>query len=159
MLIRPPVAADIPALVGVFSDWGHPQPGESIAARLELWAATPHAEVLVAELDGAVAGVAAVAATPHLARSGSFGRLVGLAVAGSFRRRGVGASLVRAAEAQARDWGCDRLEATSTRSRDEAPAFYLALGYEDRSERQRATSARSSRATPRCASATGPRAR
>ena len=52
------------------------------------------------------------------------------------RRRGVATALMRAAEDLARGWGCDRLELTSTRSRAEAPAFYAALGYEDRSARQ-----------------------
>ena len=37
---------------------------------------------------------------------------------------------------QAPEWECDRLEATSTRSRAEAPGFYAALGYEDLSGRQ-----------------------
>ena len=37
--------------------------------------------------------------------------------------------------AQARDWACDRLELTSSRSRTEAHAFYPALGYMQ-SERQ-----------------------
>jgi GNAT superfamily N-acetyltransferase len=47
----------------------------------------------------------------------------------------VATALVRAAEALAREWGCDRLEATSRRSRAEAPGFYPALGYEDVSPR------------------------
>jgi ribosomal protein S18 acetylase RimI-like enzyme len=136
MQIRPAKTEDVPALVGVFSDWGHPQPADFIAGRLETWAATPHAEVIVAEIDAAVAGVAAVSASPHLARPGSFARLVGLAVSRDFRRHGVGAALVRAAEEIGRDWGCDRLEVSSTRTREEAPGFYVALGYEDRSDRQ-----------------------
>ena len=136
MQIRPAQAQDVAALVGVFSDWGHPQPADFIAGRLETWVATPRAEVIVAEIDATVAGVAAVAASPHLARPGSFARLVGLAVSRAFRRRGVGAALVRAAEEIGRDWECDRLEVTSRRTRDEAPGFYVALGYEDRSDRQ-----------------------
>jgi ribosomal protein S18 acetylase RimI-like enzyme len=136
VLIRAAHAGDAPALVPIYAAWGHPQPAEVIADRLADWASTPHGRVLVADVDGAVAGVVAVAATPHLARPGRFARLVGLAVADGFRRRGVATALVRAAEAAARDWGCDRIELTSTRSRAEAPAFYAALGYEDRSERQ-----------------------
>ena len=136
MLIRSAHAGDARALVGLYDDWGHPQPADFIAARLETWRATACAEVLVAELDGSVAGVAAVAATPHFARPGAFARLTGLAVADGFRRRGVGAALVGAAEELARGWHCDRLEVTTSRRRDAAPAFYAALGYRDRSERQ-----------------------
>jgi ribosomal protein S18 acetylase RimI-like enzyme len=136
MEIRAAQPHDAPDLVALFADWDHPQPEDVISERLAEWAGTPRAEVLVAELDGGVAGLAAVHATPHLARPGRFARLIGLAVAREFRRRGVAAALVRAAEELARNWGCDRLEATSSRWREEAPALYAALGYEDQSERQ-----------------------
>ena len=134
--IRPAIPADAAALTAMFEAWGHPQPAEVIEERLRTWAETPLAQVLVAERDGRVAGLAAVSATPHLARPGRFARVAGLAVHHDHRRRGVATALMRAAEDVARGWGCDRLELTSTRSRAEAPAFYAALGYEDQSGRQ-----------------------
>src|SRR4051795_12557543 len=121
--IRSPVADDVPALVPLFAAWDHPQPAVMIAGRLEVYAATPHAELLVAEVDGTVAGLAAVCAEPHLARPALNARLMGLVVGAGFRRRGVGEALVRAAEAIARDWGCDRMEVTSSRRREAAQAF------------------------------------
>ena len=136
MRVRPATAADAPALAAVFEAWGHAQPAEVIRERLETWGGTPLAAVLVAERDETVAGVVAVSASPHLARPGRFARLAGLAVHRDHRRRGVATALVRAAEDLARTWDCDRLELTSTRSRAEAPGFYAALGYEDRSARQ-----------------------
>jgi GNAT superfamily N-acetyltransferase len=120
----------------LFEQWGHEQPAAAIAARLNEWNQTPFAEVLVAEADGAAAGVAAVSAGPHLAMPGRFAWLAGPAVAVTHRRQGLGAALVRAAEARAREWGCDRLELTSSRDSAEAHAFNLALGYEEQSERQ-----------------------
>jgi GNAT superfamily N-acetyltransferase len=134
--IRAARADDAAALVPLFEDWSHALPEAAIEERLRVWEATPQAALLVAELDGKVAGVAAVNATPHLARPGSFARLVGLAVSSRHRRLGVGRALVAAAEELARGWGCHRLELTSTRTRAEAPAFYEALGYVDLSERQ-----------------------
>jgi GNAT superfamily N-acetyltransferase len=131
--IRSPVADDVPALVPLFAAWDHPQPAAMIAGRLEAYAATPHAELLVAELDGAVAGLAGVCAEPHLARPALNARLMGLVVGADFRRRGVGEALLRAAEALARDWGCDRMEVTSSRRREAAQAFYPSLGYEEQS--------------------------
>ena len=127
---------DVPALVPLFEAWDHALPAAVVADRLAEWQATPRAEILVAELDGSLAGVAAVCASPHLARPGRFARIVGLAVAERWRRRGVAGALVRAAEALAEEWQCDRVEVTSSRWREEAPLFYEALGYRDRSERQ-----------------------
>jgi GNAT superfamily N-acetyltransferase len=141
--IRPARAQDAAALVPLFEDWSHPLPAAAIEERIATWEATPRAALLVAELDGDVAGVVAVNATPHLARRDSFARLVGLVVSSAHRRRGIGEALVRAAEARARGWGCHRLELTSTRTRSEAPAFYTALGYVDLSERQAHTAASS----------------
>ena len=135
MVIRSARPEDAPRLVGVFEHWGHRQDAEAIAERLAAWAATPHAQVLIAEHDDAPVGVAAVSASPHLARPGRTARLPALAVDAAHRRRGAGAALVRAAEALARQWGCDRMEVTSSRSRAEAPSFYPALGYEEVSAR------------------------
>jgi GNAT superfamily N-acetyltransferase len=61
---------------------------------------------------------------------------VGLAVRADSRRIGAGAALLHAAEEVARGWGCDRVELTSSRWREEAPRFYEALGYEELSGRQ-----------------------
>jgi GNAT superfamily N-acetyltransferase len=131
--IRPATAADVPSLVPLFAQWDHAQPAEMIAGRIDVFAATPHAELLVAELDGAVAGLAGVCAEPHLARPALNARLMGLVVGDAFRRRGVGEALLRAAEVIARGWGCDRMEVTSSRRRAAAQAFYPALGYEEQS--------------------------
>ena len=136
MEVRPARAADADALVPVFADWDHELPADAIVERLREWERTPLAEVLVAEVDGAVAGVAAVAAAPHFARPGRFARLIGLAVLASHRRHGIAAALLRAVEDQARAWGCQRVEITSSRWRAQAPAFYEAMGYADRSPQQ-----------------------
>jgi GNAT superfamily N-acetyltransferase len=133
--IRPARPDDAAALVPLYDAWSHAQPVEVVAERLEAWAAAPDSEVLVAEVDGEVAGLAGVSAVLHLARPSRYARLAGLSVDARFRRRGVGAALVRAAEQLGRRWGCDLMEITSSRWREEAPGFYRALGYEDVCER------------------------
>jgi GNAT superfamily N-acetyltransferase len=134
-LIRAARSEDAAALVALYEAWEHAQPVEVVAERLSAWAAAPQAQVLVAEVDGAVAGFAGVCAVPHLARPGRFARLSGLAVGAPHRRRGVGAALVRAAEELGRRWDCDAMEITSSRRRADAPGFYRALGYDDVCER------------------------
>ena len=135
MQIRRARPDDASSLVPLYEQWGYPQPASDVAQRLALWEATPQAEVLVAEIDGALAGMVGVCTTPHLALPGVFARVAGLSVDSAFRRRGVGAALIGAAEELARSWGCDRIEITSSRSRAEAPSFYPAIGYEDRCAR------------------------
>ena len=135
MLIRAARPDDAARLVVLYAQWGHPQPEPAISERIAAWEATARAQLLVAELDGVVAGVTAVAASPHLARPGWVARLAGLVVDESFRGRGIGAALVAAAEERARAWDCDRIELTASRSRDAVTRFYPALGYEERSGR------------------------
>jgi GNAT superfamily N-acetyltransferase len=134
MLIRPAHADDVPELVVLLDQWGHPQPAAVVAAQLADWSQTPNAAYLVAETGGALVGAVAVAATPHLGRPGRSARIVGLVVRDGQRRTGVGAALVGAAEELARDWNCDVLELTSSRARDAAHPFYRALGYQDQSD-------------------------
>ena len=132
--VRAARPADAAALVPLFSHWDHPRPEPFVAERIAAWAAAPDSELLVAEAAGAVAGLVAIAAQLHLARPGRSARIIGLVVDEDARREGVGAALVAAAEEQARAWGCDRLELTSSRRRDEAQGFYAALGFADRCE-------------------------
>jgi len=136
MLIRSAVSGDVPALVELFAQWGHAQDETEIKAQLALWSRTAMAEVLVAEIAGTAAAAIAVVALPHLGRPGRLGRVMGLVVGHNCRRQGVGGALLAAAEERARGWDCDALELTSSRYRREAPAFYTALGFEDRSSRQ-----------------------
>jgi len=129
--VRAARPADAAALVPLFSQWDHPQPEPVVAERIAAWAAAPDSQLLVAEAGGAVAGLVAVAAQLHLARPGRSARIIGLVVDEAARREGVGAALVAAAEEQARAWGCDRLELTSSRRRDAAKAVYAARGFAD----------------------------
>lgn len=134
MLIRSARADDVSALVPLYAEWGHAQPAAVIEAQLAEWEQTPLADVLVAEVDDAVAGIVAVTASPHLERAGCYARVTGLVVVSTHRRQGIGAALIHAAEERARQWSCDQIELTSSRSRDAAHSFYPALGYVDQAE-------------------------
>jgi RimJ/RimL family protein N-acetyltransferase len=122
-------AEPIAALLGAL---GYPQDRDGAAGQLLAWAAEAHGEILVAEVDGAAAGFAAVHRIPYFERPGAFARVVALSVDAGRRRAGVGRRLMAAVERWAAARGCVRVEVTSLRSRDDAHRFYRALGYADR---------------------------
>lgn len=131
--IRDVRRSDAEALVALYADWDHPATADVVESVLDAWMRHDDRVILVAEIAGELAGMAAVAAVPHLSTPGRGARLVGLVVGRAHRRRGVASDLLRAAEQQARSWGCDQLELTSARFRQEAHHFYPARGYEETS--------------------------
>jgi GNAT superfamily N-acetyltransferase len=133
MLIRPVDTDDVADLVPLFAEWGHPLSAADVRAVITEWGSTARSAVLVADIEGEIAGMAAVSAGPRFAEPGRQAHLAGLAVAADHRRRGVGTSLLRAAEDYGHAWGCDRLELTSSRSREAAHDFYRRHGYEETS--------------------------
>jgi RimJ/RimL family protein N-acetyltransferase len=135
MVIRPAGVADAAVLARLLTGLGYPQDAEQAAAQLAAWAGDPRGTVLVAELDGDPAGVIAAHAIPYLEQPGSFARVVALAVDAERRRAGIGRRLLGAVEAWAAGLGCHDIEITSRRTRDDASAFYNALGFADLCER------------------------
>lgn len=133
VVVRGARRADAPALVPLYADWDHPATAAVVEAVLDAWARHDDRVILVAEAGDVLAGMAAVSAVPHLSRAGCGARLVGLVVGRTHRRRGVASALVGAAERHARGWGCDQIELTSARFREEAHLFYPARGYEETS--------------------------
>jgi ADP-ribose pyrophosphatase YjhB (NUDIX family)/GNAT superfamily N-acetyltransferase len=102
--------ADAPAVLGLLVPHDPPVSGAYIAAEALLHDRLhdPDRPVLVAELDGAVAGVALLAL--HQAPHGWHATLDDLAVAPELRRRGAGRSLLQAAAEIARARGCALLQ-------------------------------------------------
>lgn len=134
-LIRPARLADGPAVAGLLTELGYPQPAQEGGAWLARWAGDPRAIVLIAELDERPAGLIAACVIPYTERSGSFVRVVALVVDPACRRTGAGRRLLRSVEAWAAELGCRDVEVTSRRTRDDAHAFYRELGFEDVGER------------------------
>ena len=86
--------------------------------------------LFVAELDGELAGIAALQIYPVLVQDAPICRLAVLAVAERMRRRGIGRALTLAVEEEARRSGCDRVVLDSAVWRDEAHEFYRSRQYE-----------------------------
>ncbi len=130
-LVRRARFADAPALARLLTELGYPQEAEETHVQLGAWAGDPRGIVLVAESDGSPAGLVAAYATRYMERPGSFARVVALAVDPARRRSGLARRLLGAVEVWAAGLGCREIEITSSRRRDDADAFYRALGFVD----------------------------
>jgi len=129
--VRPAAATDAAAIAALMTQLGYPCSADDAAARLGYWLGDPASRVLVAERHGAVIGCLSLHAVPHLERTGRWARIESLVIDQSARGAGAGAALVRAAENQARRWGCLAMEVTSARTRHDAHAFYQQMGFTD----------------------------
>jgi len=126
---EPGDAAQVAALL---AELGYPDNRtEDVRRRLAMWEREAACRALVAERQGQVAGVIAVAAIPYLEREGRRGRIVALVVSEACRGQGIGRRLVDAAEKAAGELDCIAMEVTSSRSRAQSHPFYRNLGYED----------------------------
>jgi len=130
---RPDDAEELAALL---AELGYPDNDpDSVRRRLATWADGDHGRVLVADDDGRVAGVVAVAVLPYFERDGCWARIVAIVVGEAWRGMGIGRLLVDAAEEAARERGCVAMEVTTARYRVRAREFYRTLGFEDRCDR------------------------
>jgi ribosomal protein S18 acetylase RimI-like enzyme len=133
--IRGASPRDIDAIAPLLGQLGYPASALELVGRLERLTDNPDAEVLVAELDGAVVGVAAFQLIDLLERPDPQCRITALVVDDRHRRRGVAYALLHMIEESAREVGCFRLEVTTAPERAEALAFYRAAGFDERPRR------------------------
>jgi GNAT superfamily N-acetyltransferase len=86
--------------------------------------------LLVAEVQGEVVGVCQLIVFQHLqARGGRCAEIESVHVHPEHRGRGIGAALMAAAVARARELGCYRVQLTSNRARGDAHRFYERAGF------------------------------
>ena len=127
-MIRRATLEDAAGIAPLLGELGYPSSPAQVEARL---AALPASElVLVADVDGQVAGLAGLRVEPLLELDAPWGRLTVLVVGSQWRGRGVGESLVRAVEEEARASGCEGVVLSSGNHRVDAHAFYERVGYE-----------------------------
>ena len=126
---------DAEALSPLLEALGYPTDTSELRARLERLLASSEGEVVVAEENARLVGLATFQIFELIYRSRPQCRLTALVVGPDNRRRGVGRALLHEVERTARERGCFRIELTTRATRSEALSFYTALGYAERRRR------------------------
>jgi len=90
----------------------------------------PNNELVVAEMNGKVAGMLQLTYIPGISRQGSWRALLeAVRVDSTLRSAGLGRKLIAHAIERARARGCRMVQLTSDKSRVEAIRFYESLGF------------------------------
>jgi GNAT superfamily N-acetyltransferase len=120
---------DAPVLAELGTELGYPATRQQIVSRLAAIEAMPANAVLVAEgAEGRVVGWLHVAQAATLTGDAE-ADILGLVVAEAARGAGIGADLLRAAEAWARAHGHARVRVRSRVERERAHRFYERAGF------------------------------
>jgi GNAT superfamily N-acetyltransferase len=122
---------DVDTLVGCY-EWLFAPPGsqppmwdpQAAATRLAEAIEAGDADVLVAEIDGAIAGICTVYSDIESVRFGRRAWVEDLAVDADRRSQGIGKALLDAAKHWGRERGCTHLELDSSELRADAHRFY-----------------------------------
>jgi GNAT superfamily N-acetyltransferase len=132
--IRDAVAADSEAIADLLEQLGYPVEPEAIEPRLERLRIVGD-RLVVAEVDGRVAGLAQLQVAPSIERERPSAKIAAIVVDESHRGQGVGRALVDAMEQEARTRGCGLLFLTTAARREDAHAFYRRIGLEETGKR------------------------
>ena len=123
---EPRDAAFIGALLG---ELGYPSSSEQATERIDRIAADGATWLVVAELDGEIAGFGVLHVQNLVERDEPGVEVAGLVVGERFRRCGIGELLMEALEHEARARGGKVMVLNTAHRRANAHAFYEALGY------------------------------
>jgi GNAT superfamily N-acetyltransferase len=134
VIFRTATETDLPAIVALLADdpIGAGREGESDAYRTAFAKITadPHNHLVVADVDGEVAGTLQLTYIPGISRMGAERALVeAVRVASAHRSQGLGRKMITWAIDQARERGCALVQLTSDKRRTDAIRFYESLGF------------------------------
>ncbi|MBQ0847783.1 GNAT family N-acetyltransferase [Streptomyces sp. NPDC057621] len=134
--IRPAVADDIPAIVGMLADDPLGSQRESpddltpYLAALERLSEDPNQHVVVAVREGRVVGTLQLTIVPGLSRKGATRSIIeGVRVHADERGSGLGTRFIEWAVDRSRSEGCQLVQLTSDATRTDAHRFYERLGF------------------------------
>lgn len=128
--VREVVLTDAREVARLFAQLGHDIPSGTPEARLAAFLESGET-ILIATRAGSsvLLGAVSVHIMPVLHRAGPIGRFTAVVVDETARGRGIGTSLIKAAESYLASRGCAMIEVTSNKKRTDAHAFYERLGY------------------------------
>ena len=129
LTIRDARLEDSAAIAALLDQLGYPADAAAVARRLERLQIVGD-RVVVADVDGAVAGLAHLQVTPAIEYDRPAAKLAALVVDEAARGRGVGRALIDEVEREARARGCVLLYLTTSERRAAAHAFYEDVGLE-----------------------------
>jgi GNAT superfamily N-acetyltransferase len=129
LTIRDAHGDDAVAIAELLRQLGYPATSGAVVSRLERLLIVGD-RVVVADVDGTVAGLAHLQVSPAIEYERPAAKLAALVVDESRRGEGIGRALVAAIEGEARLRGCELLYLTTSEQRDDAHAFYEHLGLE-----------------------------
>jgi len=136
---RDATAADLPTIIRLLAEdqigGRTDDPSEPLdpvyAAAFAAIDADPNQRLIVAELDGAIAGTMQLSLLPGLLNRGAWrGQIEAVRIAAAQRSLGLGAEMIDYALAWFRDHGCFMAQLTSNNDRTRAHAFYEKLGWQ-----------------------------
>ena len=134
LTIRDAQLADAEAIAGLLGQLGYPADRHAIEGRLERLRIVGD-RVVVADVDGDVAGLAHLQVAPAIEHERPAAKLAALVVDEAHRDEGIGRALVDAIEAEARTRGCALLYLTTATRRADAHEFYRRVGLEETGKR------------------------
>lgn len=130
---------DVPAIVGLLADdalgrsreaWGDAVDPAYLTA-YDAIDRDPNNRLIVADVEGEVAGCMQLTAIPHLTfKGGTRLQIEGVRVKDAFRGRQLGGAMIAWAVAWAETEGCHLVQLTSNKTRKDALRFYEQQGFE-----------------------------
>lgn len=128
--IQPVVSEDMQAIARLMRGLGHKHSVEEVARRWNLVTDRGSNPAFMAKEGSLAVGLLALHIQPLLFYPEPLARITTLVVDPAKRRRGVGRLLMETAVQASKDADCGTLELTTGLQREDAKAFYRALGFE-----------------------------
>jgi GNAT superfamily N-acetyltransferase len=135
VIFRTAAEGDLPAIVALLADdtigAGREGDIEAYRAAFADIDADPRSHLVVADIDGEVAGTLQLTFIPGLSRMGTErAQIEAVRVGSAHRGRGLGHQMIDWAIGEARRRGCGLVQLTSDKRRGDAIRFYESLGFE-----------------------------